>query len=294
MQCPMKALSISMSTSSPIPVQRPAQPKRTFAMIGHVSKDVNIIRGETTTAAGGGTFFGCIAAANLGMEVQVITKCASEDMPLFKNLFEEANVRVTFLPSAKSTSCENNYPTASPEDRKQRMLSLGAPFTEDDLRHITSEVLVINALWYGEFPPEFIPKVKLSCPSVKYLVADAQGFVRHVIKQSTTLNTNNNSNNTNLHTNSTTDTTTGGRMVHTDWVEKEKYLKYLDLLKIDSSEGRILTGHKDVKEAMRILYEKGAKMVLATSTEGVYLYDGSQFFQANFGPWSQSTPYSTI
>lgn len=63
--------------------------------------------------------------------------------------------------------------------RIQRFHSLGAPFSAADLAHIESTIVHINPLFYGEFPDELIPKVKELNPSVKFLVADAQGFIRY-------------------------------------------------------------------------------------------------------------------
>lgn len=64
--------------------------------------------------------------------------------------------------------------------RVQRFHAVGAPFTVDDLKHIESTIVHINPLSYGEFPDELIPKIKELNPSVQYLVADAQGFIRYV------------------------------------------------------------------------------------------------------------------
>ena len=71
----------------------------------------------------------------------------------------------------------------------------------------------INALWFGEFPEELIPHARKHC---KFLVGDAQGFVRHVEQ--------------------------GGAMHHKDWANKSKYLKYFDLFKIDNKEAKTLCG----------------------------------------------------
>jgi sugar/nucleoside kinase (ribokinase family) len=53
----------------------------------------------------------------------------------------------------------------------------------------------------------------------------------------------------------------GGKISHKDWAAKEQYLKYFDLFKVDDKEATVLTGEKDMKRAMQILHEKGAKMV---------------------------------
>lgn len=61
--------------------------------------------------------------------------------------------------------------------------------------------------------------------------------------------------------------------VRHDWKDKEEWLKYIDLLKIDSLEGELLTGETDLKQACKILIEKGAHQIIATHKDGVYIFD---------------------
>jgi len=140
-----------------------------------------VINKETRHEAGGGVYFGSVAASNLGMDVAaVITKCAASDIALFADTFQSGISRESlhFLPSHSSTSCRNEYPTSNPDDRIQRMLSLAAPFSLEDLSLVPKDgVLIVNPLWYGEFPPELLSIARRSCT---HLVGDAQGFLRHV------------------------------------------------------------------------------------------------------------------
>jgi sugar/nucleoside kinase (ribokinase family) len=59
----------------------------------------------------------------------------------------------------------------------------------------------------------------------------------------------------------------GGKISHKDWAAKDQYLKYFDLFKVDDKEATVLTGEKDMKRAMKILHEKGAKMVNPASSD---------------------------
>ena len=64
------------------------------------------------------------------------------------------------------------------------MVSLALPFTQEDLKALLlSEggsigVMLVNPLWYGEFPESLIPIAKQHS---RFLVGDAQGFTRHVV-----------------------------------------------------------------------------------------------------------------
>jgi len=41
----------------------------------------------THYATGGGVLFSGVAASNLGMNVEVVTKCSAEDKPVFQKIF---------------------------------------------------------------------------------------------------------------------------------------------------------------------------------------------------------------
>jgi len=256
-QCPY----MSLSTGPRVADKREPAEQLRLTTIGHVTNDINIFVGKETRMQGGGVLFSGVAASNLGMNVEVITKCAAEDRPVFQKLYAPSGTKVRFLPSPVTTCCENNYPKPNSDERMQRFHAVGAAFAEQDLKQIESTIVHINPLSYGEFPDELIPKIKEMNPSVQYLVADAQGFIRHI------------------------DVENEGKISYEDWRAKEKYLKYFDLFKVDDKEAAVLTGEKDMKTAMRILHQKGAKAVLGTFNAGVFLFDGNAFFEAKFGPW---------
>lgn len=231
-----------------------------MVIIGHVSVDENIIIDKTYREGGGGVYFAAVAAGKLGMSVSAITKCAEADIDLFSKTLEDAGVKCTFLPSEKSTSCQNYYPTTNPEDRRQKFLSLASPFEEKDLPSESPDAVVfMNALWLGEFPEALIPVVR-NLKFCKYLVGDAQGFIRQIQEE--------------------------GKIVRADWANKKDYLKCFDLFKIDSGEANLLCGTTDLAVACRQLGEWGAKCVIATQAESVTVFDGEGLYTAPFGHYT--------
>jgi len=235
-------------------------------VLGHVSVDENIIIDKTFREPGGGVFFAAVAAGRLGMKVTAITKCLRSDIPLFAPAFGEAKVKTKFLPSPASTSCQNHYPSTNPEDRRQKFLSLAAPFTEADLSAATTQkgewpdsIVYLNALWMGEVPEALIPCVR-NRPACKFLIGDAQGFVRQIHE--------------------------GGKIVRGDWLGKKEYLKHFDLFKVDSGEGLLLCGTDDLQAAARELVTWGARSVIATNAEGVLVFDGKWVYSAKFGSYA--------
>jgi hypothetical protein len=256
-KCPYASLSLATHHTDN---RAPAEQLRVTIM-GHITNDINIIVGKETRMPGGGVLFSGIAASNLGMNVEIVTKCAPEDKPVIQKLLAPSGTKARLLPSLATTCCENNYPKPNSGERVQRFHAVAAPFCAEDLVGINSTIVHINPLSYGEFPDELIPKVKEINPSVLYLVADAQGFIRHI------------------------DMANGGNVSHKDWAAKEKYLKYFDLFKVDEKEAIVLTGEKDLKKAVKILHRMGAQLVLGTYDEGVCLFDGNALYEASFGPW---------
>ena len=221
---------------SPPPLSSLAAGNRSFDMkiilVGHVCVDKNVVRGETETIGGGGVFHGGITAQRLGAEAIVITKCAESDRPSFR-LMGEAGVRVIFRSTPTSTSIRNVYPSENPDERQSLLISRAAPFGEADLDQIVAQeadVVHVNPLWLGEFPPALLAALR---PSVAMLCADAQGFLR--VAES------------------------DGRMVHRDLAQKREVLALLDLLKVDAKEAHVLTGEEDPRRAARAVHALGPR-----------------------------------
>lgn len=223
-----------------------------IAFIGDVSKDLNVIKGQTQVASGGGVFYGAIAAQRLGAPTAVYTKCARDDQPLFQEL-SDAGVEVSFLPTRASTSIRNVYPSDNPDERTSAILSKSDPVTAAELEAVDAGILHINPLWLGLFPPELIP---LARKRAKVLGGDAQGFLRQVQPD--------------------------GQMKNCDWADKARWLPHFDVFKVDSKEAKILTGLDDKREAARQIHGWGAKLVLLTHQGGVMVHDGKEFYES---PW---------
>ena len=226
-----------------------------ITFVGHVSKDVNVIGKKESIVAGGGVFYGSIAAQCLGAKAKVYTKCKKEDIPLFSEMSAK-KIDAHFLSSHASTSIKNIYPSNNPDERTSEILSLADPFDENDIRDLQEDFLHVNPLWMAEFPEDMIPKVQRK---TSFLAGDAQGFLRNV---------------------------ENGKMVHKDWKNKEIYLGYFDLFKVDSVESKILSGEDNLENGMKKIYALGASLVLATYQKGVYVYDGKKFYHATFGKWN--------
>lgn len=227
-----------------------------IAFVGHVSVDHNVVKGQEQVLYGGGVTHGAMTAHRLGADATIFTKCAELDRPHFA-FVAQAGVDVSFLPSATSTSIRNDYPTDNPDDRTSRIVSQGEPFAAGDLAHIEADLLHVNPLWLGEFPPALLAVAKQRAAK---LGADAQGFLRSVKPD--------------------------GRMELRDWADKEQHLPLLDLLKVDLREASVLTGLCEPRPAAERLHELGAKTVLLTHQDGVCVCEHGEVCEAGFSGWT--------
>ena len=221
--------------------------------IGHVSKDVNVVRGKREIVPGGGVYYGSFAARSLGKEVKVITKLNLEDKPLFEEM-EDFGIEVIWIESERTTSIENVYPSENPDERISRMVSRADPFDIEDIKFVDG-MAHVTPLWHGEFPEELLEKLR---ERVEVLSADAQGFLRNVSES--------------------------GQMHYEDWKRKD-LLKILDVFKLDIKEAKILTGKESPEEALEYLRDFGVKEIVLTSGEGVYLMRDGRVAFSPFGEW---------
>lgn len=226
-----------------------------IAFIGDLSIDINVVGGVAHTVHGGGAYMGGVAAHTLGADTTVYTRCALQDRPRFSEI-EQMGLNVVFLPGERSTSICNDYPTDDPDDRTSTFLSRAEPFTAADVARIDTDVLHVNPLWVGQFPPELLAPAR---DGVRLLGADAQGFLRRVRDD--------------------------GSSFFDDWPDAEQFLPLLDLLKVDANEARMLTGLTEPEPAARQLHDMGASTVLLTHARGVTAFDGQTFAHAPFDPY---------
>jgi sugar/nucleoside kinase (ribokinase family) len=227
-----------------------------IGFVGHLSVDHNVVQGTCSVLYGGGVLHGSITAKRLGADSRLYTKCSAEDRPHFSDL-DEAGVAVTVMSSPTSTSIRNEYGD-DPDDRSSTLRSQAAPFAAADLESIVHcDVLVINPLWFGEFPCELIDVAKARAGA---LAGDAQGFLRQPGPN--------------------------GELSHRDWHDKRQYLPAFDFFKVDSGEARMLTGETEPARAARAVHALGARVVVLTHRAGLCVFDGSTLHESRFDAYS--------
>lgn len=220
--------------------------KYDLLIIGPAAKDVNIdYTGAEDRSVGGAVAYCVPAASASGAEVFAAVKIAKSDAQIMDSILLPEGDKC-LVPSACTTLMKNVYFTADRERRDSGCAAQSDPVTTSDVPDIEYKLCHLAGLLYGDFPGELIELLHTK----GMLSADAQGFLRH---------------------------NEGGRLVFHDWMDKLKYLPYIDVLKTDAAEAEILTGLEDRKDAAKKLFDWGAKEVLISHNSEMLVYDGKVF-----------------
>ncbi len=209
--------------------------------IGHITLDKIVTPDNEVYMPGGTAYYFAKALAALDpSSFLLVTAVGESELPVVDTLRSEG-IKVEVLPSAKSVFFENIY-GADSDHRTQRVRDKADPFKIEDLSKINGGIIHLGTLLNDDFSPEVI----------KYLAGkgrisvDAQGFLRRV---------------------------EDGSVYPTEWREQKELLPYIDILKANEEEMKILTGSDDPEEAARMLAAEGVKeVVLTLGSRGSVIY----------------------
>lgn len=215
-------------------------------IIGHITEDNNIDHEDNSvTICGGAVLYSSASAAALGHKVAAVTRLAKENYDRLSR-FTIPKEDIYVIPSKKSTTMRNKYFTADKERRKTECLSVGDPFTCEDISDgYTTDIYHFAGLVYGDFSNNMIKM----CADRGAVAVDVQACLRHV-------------------------NTSDGSMYFEDWKDKKEMLPYITYLKTDAAEAEIMTGTADRLEAAKLLHSWGAKEILITHNTEVLAFDG--------------------
>lgn len=222
-------------------------------IIGPISKDINISCDGEVVKRNGGAVVDCSYAANSGgNKVGILTNISEEDKDLL-SVFNINKEDIFGVWGKNTTSIRNKYLTKDKERRECTAISRADQITSLDIPAIESQIFHLAGLIVGDFDE---PLIEFLSQKGKVAV-DVQGFLRNEIN---------------------------GEMLFKDWENKEKLLPYIEYLKTDAAEAKILTGLDDREEAAKKLFELGAKEIMITHHSEVLIYDGKQFYRAPLKP----------
>jgi sugar/nucleoside kinase (ribokinase family) len=204
-------------------------------VIGHVTQDIIQVDGKIEREMPGGTaYYTSMALRSLGCRVAVITKVSEQDQKSLLQELERAGIAVFCRTSQYTTVFENIYFRENPEVRVQKVRSIAAPFSAEDLAGMSASIFHVGPLTNQDVSPEFLKELP---PRANLISLDVQGLSRNV---------------------------TDGAVTPRTWQGKEKGLAYVDILKADEEEAKTLAGQMEVESAGFMLSALGPKEVIIT------------------------------
>lgn len=203
-------------------------------VIGHVTKDI-FKAGEMTTAMPGGTaYYTSVGLKRFGLRVAVVTKVAQEDEPLLLRDLMAREIAVFSMKSNDSSAFENIYSCENLDSRLQRIRSIGAPFSTEDIAEITATLFHVGPLTNQDISVDLLKHLSDRPGKVSL---DVQGMLRPARM---------------------------GEVREEDWPDKKEGLGYVDILKADEKEARLLSGQRAIERAAAVLASLGPKEVIVT------------------------------
>lgn len=213
--------------------------------VGHLTLDKIVTPKETVYMSGGASFYFSNAVSNLDSNYILVAGLAQSEMKAVEAL-RAKGLTVDVMICDNSHYFENIY-GENQDNRTQRVLAKADPFVMEVMGDIHAKYFHVGALMADDFSNDFVKELSKR----GRISIDCQGYLREV----------------------------RGTEVHpVDWTDKLEVLKYVDVLKANEMEMKVLTGTTDVYEAGRMLYSWGVKEVLLTlGSMGSVLYDGTDF-----------------
>lgn len=223
--------------------------KYDILIIGPVSLDCNIDHlGNERRELGGAIVQSGYAAVNSGHKVAVYTKFNEQEVDrkeLFKDMPE-----LTLIVNDSEHTCAIKNIYNSPDCEERVCISAGVcdRFYFEEIDYINTNIYYFAGLVEGDFDENiFIEASKYGKTAL-----DTQAVLRCV--------------------------TSDGKMIFHDWENKKEYLPYIDYLKADAKEAKILTGCDDRYEAAKMLNKFGAKEVMISHNTEMLVYDGNDYY----------------
>ncbi|MFX1535853.1 MAG: PfkB family carbohydrate kinase [Promethearchaeota archaeon] len=221
-------------------------------IIGHITSDINQTpKNEIKEMPGGTAYYSSLTLKNLGSKVCVVTKTAKRDKGLL-GILKEVNIPVFHQESQKTTIFENIYPKDF-NTRIQNVKTVAEPFNVGDISEMLKKDFSSRIFHLGPLTKEDMPLEILKRLSRKAKISlDAQGFVRKI---------------------------DNSKVKNVDWEEKKEGLTYINILHIDETEAKILSGEKDIKKAATKLSIYGIDEIIITcGTSGSLIYSKREFY----------------
>jgi sugar/nucleoside kinase (ribokinase family) len=220
--------------------------------VGNYTKDTIVSPEGVRYVDGGAINYAAHAGVRMGCKVAVVTRLAQGDRERVIDELESQGIDCMVKITPNSTCMKLVYPTSNVDVRTLYVTSTAGSITPSEVQGFESRAAVIGTSLRGEIEMATIQALRRKC---EWLAGDAQGFVR-VLE--------------------------GQDIVMRPLDEMPEVLKYLDIFKTDITEAEFLTGTTDKRKAARMLAEYGPREILLTHQDGLLVYAGGEYYEANF------------
>lgn len=224
--------------------------KYDVVQIGHMCREEIVIGSKKSgMVPGSAVYCGAIACQRLGYKTSVITRMNPKDGDLLEP-FKDAGVDLFTIDDENTTTLSVVYPDETMSSREILVHGLADFIKIEELPDIEARVFHIGGISTHEITIGFLKQLKGKGYKISL---DSQTFLRNV---------------------------EDGRIVHRDWKGKMEGLQYVDFLKVDDVETKIMTGYDNLLDAAKQLTEWGAREILLTCGDGVFAYsEGRMLFE---------------
>jgi len=220
-------------------------------VIGHVVWDRNFYGNLGRKPQPGGVgYYAAMTYCRLGLRTAVVTKVAAKDDRALLRDLRSSGVEVFNLPTKSTTTFENYYSADNFDVRVQRVGSRAEVIRLTEIPEIQA-----NTIHFGPLTPDDIElDVMVRDLSLRSTIAlDAQGLVREIVD---------------------------GAVVAKERVDHGHWLRFVDVLKVDTQELLIYAGSASPSNAVRGLLDRGVdELVVTKGALGSTVFRGDDSFR---------------
>ena len=209
-----------------------------IVVVGNLAKRNEIKGKEKKTTLAGGSWFAALQAARIGHDVTLISKIAPNFPSSWIKRIESEGIKLIKQPAWEYTDYDIEY---HKDDSKTVIVNseagpiMNVPKIDCDIAIITSYIGKI-----GLEVLKTLKKPETEEEEGNLLILDAQGFTKYV--------------------------NPSGELAYVPWLDKEKFLDYTDILKLNTAELYYLTGKSTLASASDLI-NLGPKIIHLTMGE---------------------------
>ncbi len=205
----------------------------------------NEIKGRKKVTTLAGSYFAALQLAKLGYDVTLVSRLASNFPEKYLKMIKSAKIHLLKQPSWETTEYDVTY--HKDESKTAFVHSDAGPIMS--VPRIDADLVIITS-YIGHIGIDVLKNLKRE---ENILALDVQGFTKY------------------KHQN--------GELTYVPWLEKEEYLKYADIVKLNAAELYYLTGKTTINSASELL-KLGPKVVMLTlGNRGAYVFHDKKYMK---------------